>query len=52
MGIYDKDFEKAITSTEAAYLRGKMGVKKGNRFIQNQWNSVHAGPNWRKCGYD
>lgn len=24
----------------------------GNKFIQDQWNKVNAGPNWRKCGFD
>lgn len=52
MGIFDKDFEKAIGSTEAAFLRGKMGTDKGNKFIQDNWNKVHAGSNWRKCGFD
>lgn len=52
MGILDKDFERAMGSTEASLIRGKMGVEKGNRFIQDTWNKVNAGSNWRKCGYD
>jgi len=52
MGILDRNFENAIGSMEAAEIRGKMGIKEGNKFIQNTWNSVHASPNWRKCGFD
>lgn len=52
MGIFDRDFEKAIGSTEAALIRGKLGTDKGNEYIQKQWNNINAGPNWRKCGYD
>lgn len=52
MGITDRNFEKAIGSMEAASIRGKMGIKEGNRFIQNTWNQVNAGHNFRKCGFD
>jgi len=52
MGILDKDFEKAISSSEASIIRGKMGADKGNKFIQDTWNKVNARSNWRKCGYD
>lgn len=49
MGILDRDFEKAIGGTEAAQIRGKMGIDKGNKFIQDLHNNVHKG---NKCGFD
>jgi len=49
MGIFTKDFEKAIGSTEAALIRGKMGIDNGNKFIQDMHNKVYNG---HKCGYD
>lgn len=52
MGILDRDFEKAISSMEASEIRGRMGTDKGNKFVQDLWNKVNAGSNWRKCGYD
>ena len=51
MGVFDRDFEKAIGSMEAATIRGKMGADKGNKFIQDTWNNFHK-PNGRKCGFD
>ena len=47
--IADRDFEKAIGSTQAAYIRGKMGTDRGNKFIQDAWNKIHNG---NKCGFD
>lgn len=41
MGIFNKDFEKAIGSSQAAQIRGKMGVTKGNQFIKQQHNTYH-----------
>lgn len=49
MGILDRNFEKAIGSTEAALIRGKMGTEKGNQFIQDTHNRVYNG---HHCGYD
>ena len=51
-GITDRDFEKAIGSTDAAFIRGKMGVEKGNKFIQDVHNKLHMSETHRKCGYD
>lgn len=47
--MYNKSFEKAISSTEAAIIRGKMGVNNGNKFIQDTYNAIN-GKNY--CGYD
>ena len=52
MSIADRDLEKAITSTEAMEIRGKMSVKRGNKFIQEVHNSLHHPSNERHCGYD
>ena len=49
MSIINRDFEKAISSNDAALIRGEMGIDKGNKFIQDTWNKVHNG---HKCGYD
>lgn len=49
MGLYDKDFQSAIASTDAATIRAKMGVDKGNKFIQDSYNSIN-GTNY--CGFD
>ena len=49
MGMFDKDFDSAIKSTDAVYIRGKMGVDKGNKFIQDTYNKVR-GTNY--CGYN
>lgn len=49
MSILDRDFEKAIGSTDAAKIRGKIGIDKGNKFIQDTWNKVYNG---NRCGYD
>lgn len=52
MGITNRSLEQAIGSTEAAALRGKIGVEKGNKLIQELHNSVHHSSNERHCGYD
>ena len=49
MGILNKDFEKAISSMEAAKVRGKIGVKEGNKFIQTINNAYHKR---NHCGFD
>lgn len=49
MGITDRNFEKAIGSTEASLIRGKMGVDKGNKFIQDTHNHIYKG---NRCGFD
>jgi len=49
MGILDRDFEKAIGSTEAALIRGKMGIDKGNKFIQDTHNAING---THYSGYD
>lgn len=48
-GIYQRDFEKAITSYDASLLRGKIGYKRANKFIQDTHNALY---NEHKCGYD
>ena len=50
--ITDKDFGSALGSSDAARIRGKMGVKRGNRYVQKLHNDLHRSPNSRKCGYD
>ena len=52
MGITDKNFEKALHSSEAAKIRGEMGHKAGNKFIQEVHNMMHMPSNARKCGFD
>lgn len=49
MGILNRDFEKAIGSSQAATIRGKMGVDKGNKFIQDTHNKVNG---TRYAGYN
>ena len=49
MGITNRNFEEAIGSTEAARIRGIMGVDKGNKFIQDTHNKLYNG---HHCGYD
>lgn len=49
MGMLNRDFEKAIGSSEAALIRGKMGIDKGNKFIQDTHNKVYNG---HKCGFN
>ena len=52
MGITDRDLEKAIGSTEASFIRGKMGIKEGNRYIQELHNNLFHKKSSRHCGYD
>lgn len=52
MSIFDRDFEKAIKSTDAARLRGKIGAEKANFFIQEIHNKLYMPKNIRKCGFD
>ena len=49
MGILNKDFEQAISSDQASRIRGKMGIDKGNTFIQGINNKFH---NRKHCGFD
>jgi len=49
MGILDRDFQKAISNIEAAKVRGKLGTKEGNKFIQTVNNIYHKR---NHCGYD
>lgn len=48
-GILDKDFGKAVASTDASLIRGKMGVDKGNKYIQDINNKFH---DRNHCGFD
>tara|TARA_R110000822_G_scaffold152112_5_gene291309 strand:+ start:2090 stop:2251 length:162 start_codon:yes stop_codon:yes gene_type:complete len=50
--ITDKDFGSALESTDAARIRGKIGVDRGNKYIQSIHNNLHGSKNSRKCGYD
>lgn len=50
--ITDKDFGEALKSDDAATIRGKMGIERGNRYIQKIHNDLHSSRNSRKCGYD
>jgi hypothetical protein len=50
--ITDKDFGSALGSSSAAVIRGKMGVDKGNKYIQNIHNTLHSSKFSRKCGFD
>lgn len=52
MSITNKSLEKAISSTEAAKIRGKLGIEKGNKFIQEIHNKLHHGKGSRHSGYD
>ena len=47
--MYNKNFQDAIASSQAANIRGKMGVDKGNRFIQDTYNAIN---NKNYCGYN
>lgn len=39
--MYNKNFQDAIASSDAASIRGKMGVDAGNKFIQDSYNHVN-----------
>ena len=47
--MYNKSFQDAIASNQAASIRGKMGVDKGNKFIQDTYNAIN---NKNYCGYN
>ena len=46
--ILDRDFNKAIDSTQASIIRGKMGQVKGNKYIQDLNNKAN---NRNHCSY-
>lgn len=41
MSLYNKNFQDAIASTDASFIRGKMGIDKGNKFIQDSYNKIN-----------
>ncbi len=47
--MYNKDFEEAIASSEAGYLRSKIGVTRANKFIQDTYNAING---THYCGFD
>ena len=48
MSSKSEKFEKFMSSSLAARVRGKMGVEKGNRFLQEGFNKVN---NTNFCGF-
>jgi hypothetical protein len=51
MGILNRDFEKAIKSSQADKIRSKIGVDKGNKLIQDLNNNYNK-RSGSHCGYD
>lgn len=49
MSIIRGSFTEVMRSSDAAYLRGKMGVNRANKFIQDSYNAVHG---TKYCGYN
>lgn len=52
MGITNRDLGKAISSTEAAKLRGRVGVNAGNKIIQDLHNSLYHKNGNKHIGYN